>query len=107
MSYSFQILILSLDVVIDVSIWSTVEPGVGITAASIATLRPIFQALLWRLGFAPPPSFVTARPLRTPDGRSNGQYRLDWFKPTHRTPDIAHIESGTTTTSSMKPPGEV
>jgi hypothetical protein len=32
----------------DVSIWSTVEPGMGITASSMACLRPLFQAFLSR-----------------------------------------------------------
>jgi hypothetical protein len=32
----------------DVSIWSTVEPGIGITASSMATLRPLFVAFLSR-----------------------------------------------------------
>ncbi|KAK1586145.1 uncharacterized protein LY79DRAFT_240866 [Colletotrichum navitas] len=29
----------------DLALWSTVEPGIGITAASIATLRPLWQLL--------------------------------------------------------------
>ena len=32
----------------DVSIWSTVEPGMGITASSMACLRPLFQVFLSR-----------------------------------------------------------
>ncbi|KAL3427053.1 hypothetical protein PVAG01_00562 [Phlyctema vagabunda] len=32
----------------DVAIWSTVEPGIGITAAAMATLRPLFQSFLAR-----------------------------------------------------------
>ena len=28
----------------DVAIWSTVEPGIGITASAAATLRPLFRA---------------------------------------------------------------
>jgi hypothetical protein len=39
----------------DVAIWSTVEPGIGITAGSIACLRPLFRIWLWRMGFAAPP----------------------------------------------------
>jgi hypothetical protein len=45
----------------NVAIWSTVEPGVGITAGSMATLRPLLQTLLWRLGLASAPSFARAR----------------------------------------------
>lgn len=32
----------------DVAIWSTVEPGIGITAAALATLRPLFRTFLSR-----------------------------------------------------------
>lgn len=39
----------------DVAIWSTVEPGVGITASSIATLRPLVRHVLWRMGWASAP----------------------------------------------------
>lgn len=36
----------------DVAIWSTVEPGVGIAAASIATLRPLWQLICYRVGLS-------------------------------------------------------
>jgi hypothetical protein len=39
----------------DVALWSTVEPGIGITAGCIACLRPLFRIWLWRLGLADPP----------------------------------------------------
>jgi hypothetical protein len=45
----------------DVAIWSTVEPGIGITAGSVACLRPLFRIWLWRLGFAPPPREYASR----------------------------------------------
>jgi len=32
----------------DVSIWSTVEPGIGIIASSMATMRPLFVAFFSR-----------------------------------------------------------
>ncbi len=32
----------------DVSIWSTIEPGIGITASSLATMRPLFVAFFSR-----------------------------------------------------------
>ncbi|KAK1516935.1 uncharacterized protein CCOS01_12484 [Colletotrichum costaricense] len=32
------------------AIWSTVEPGIGIVAASIATLRPLYQMMLAKMG---------------------------------------------------------
>jgi hypothetical protein len=94
-----HVLILRLDVTIDINIWSTVEPGIGITAASIATLRPVLQTLLWRLGLAPPPSYVSARPIPSREGRSNAQYRLNWLQPRQRAPGIARIESSTTSTT--------
>jgi hypothetical protein len=39
----------------DVATWSTVEPGTGITAGSIATLRPLVRHWLWRMGLAEAP----------------------------------------------------
>lgn len=36
----------------DVAIWSTVEPGIGIAAASIATLRPLWQLICYRAGLS-------------------------------------------------------
>ncbi|KAF2097386.1 hypothetical protein NA57DRAFT_77643 [Rhizodiscina lignyota] len=36
---------------VDVAIWSGVEPGIGITAVSLATLRPLFRSCLSRVGF--------------------------------------------------------
>ncbi|KAK2007261.1 hypothetical protein LZ32DRAFT_632413 [Colletotrichum eremochloae] len=56
----------------DLVLWSTVEPGIGITAASIATLRPLWRlmgsrsgsspqtprAVVWRERFQAKPSYV-------------------------------------------------
>lgn len=39
----------------DVAIWSTVEPGIGITAACIATLRPLVRDCLCHTGLGSPP----------------------------------------------------
>ncbi|KAL3952816.1 hypothetical protein ACCO45_012759 [Purpureocillium lilacinum] len=36
----------------DVAIWSTVEPGIGISAASLATLRPFLQLLSYKIGLS-------------------------------------------------------
>ncbi|KAK7606994.1 hypothetical protein BKA81DRAFT_304393 [Phyllosticta paracitricarpa] len=36
----------------DVAIWSSIEPGVGMTAACIATLRPLLQRILHRTGLS-------------------------------------------------------
>lgn len=41
----------------DVAVWSTVEPGIGIAASSIATLRPLVRHCLWRMGFASAPGY--------------------------------------------------
>ncbi|KAF2706161.1 hypothetical protein K504DRAFT_447889 [Pleomassaria siparia CBS 279.74] len=45
----------------DVAIWSTVEPGIGITASSMATLRPLLQSLMHRLGLAAAPASARVR----------------------------------------------
>ncbi|KAL0938663.1 uncharacterized protein CTRU02_205273 [Colletotrichum truncatum] len=34
----------------DIAFWSTVEPGIGITAASLATLRPLWEVMWYRAG---------------------------------------------------------
>lgn len=36
----------------DVAIWTTVEVGIGITAAGIATLRPLYQRFMRATGFS-------------------------------------------------------
>lgn len=37
---------------IDLAIWSTVEMGLGITAASLSTLRPLIKAIGWKFGLS-------------------------------------------------------
>ncbi|KAJ0159793.1 hypothetical protein CTA2_9097 [Colletotrichum tanaceti] len=78
----------------DVAIWSTVEPGIGITAASIATLRPLWQliwyrtgmmsqaprAIAWRERFQGKPTYVRS------DGSDPRQH------PRHPVPDDAPLE---------------
>ncbi|KAL8403077.1 hypothetical protein RB594_008363 [Gaeumannomyces avenae] len=49
----------------DVALWSTVEPGVGIIAASIATLRPLWEIICGRSGL---PSDAS----RSPGGGGGG-----------------------------------
>lgn len=88
------------DSIIEVSIWSTVEPGIGITAGCIATLRPLFQTVMWRLGLAPAPSYAETGPIPSLDGTSNVEHRLGWFRPTHRVRSIEHIESALSTTTT-------
>lgn len=43
-----------LDESTDIAIWSTIEPGIGMTAACIATLRPLLQHVLHRTGLSTP-----------------------------------------------------
>lgn len=68
----------------NVAIWSTVEPGVGITAGSLATLRPLLQTLLWRLGLASAPASARARtpshPSRSRSKSAQKQHKShSWF----------------------------
>lgn len=45
---------------IPVAVWSSVEPGLGLVALSLATLRPLFRSCLIRLGLTDPdPSGTT------------------------------------------------
>ena len=39
----------------DVALWSTIEPGIGIAAGSMACLRPLARLWLWKLGLADAP----------------------------------------------------
>lgn len=66
----------------DVSIWSTVEPGMGITASSMACLRPLFQAFLSRsrlLGSSTPGNSGWGAS-RQGDGRINGENGVDGIR---------------------------
>ncbi|KAI8935515.1 hypothetical protein NX059_008086 [Plenodomus lindquistii] len=47
----------------DMAIWSTVEPGIGLVAGNMATLRPVFRQCLWRMGLS-----------SEPRGRQGGAY---------------------------------
>ncbi|KAH8911740.1 hypothetical protein BR93DRAFT_12679 [Coniochaeta sp. PMI_546] len=59
----------------DVAIWSTVEPGIGIAAASMATLRPLFQLLSYKTGFSQNgPSNPAWRQRNRGHGRSRSGY---------------------------------
>ncbi|KAH6633241.1 hypothetical protein C7974DRAFT_168024 [Boeremia exigua] len=85
----------------DVAIWSTVEPGIGIAASSIATLRPLFRHWLWRLGLASAP------------GQSNtyypsisGQKRKDrrGYRRSLSPSDLVPTERGGVTSTEIKGP---
>ncbi|CAG8983008.1 hypothetical protein HYALB_00003587 [Hymenoscyphus albidus] len=80
----------------DVAIWSTVEPGIGLTASSMATLRPLFADFFSRSKL-----FGGTTPAGTL-GRTTGQWA---GKPREH----QHIHSGSTTglTSSSKDDDDV
>ncbi|KAH8596829.1 hypothetical protein B0O99DRAFT_94649 [Bisporella sp. PMI_857] len=61
---------------VDVSIWSTIEPGIGITASAMATLRPLFLNFFSRsrlLGSSTNPSQAWVR--GTPGSRQQAYFR--------------------------------
>lgn len=57
-----------IDDTIGIAIWSTVEVGVGITAGCIATLRPLLQLALSKLGIK--------SSLQNPNSRKSGLPRF-------------------------------
>jgi hypothetical protein len=59
---------------VDVALWSTIEPGIGITAGCLACLRPLFRVWLWRLGIVAPPRSSRTR---TYQNSNSGQKRKD------------------------------
>lgn len=92
----------------NVSIWSTVEPGMGITASSLACLKPLFRTCFSHSRYLP--SNTTAPPWNTqPLGRvysnSNGpeelrlretlakSIRVETVIATHSTPDNSDTEA--------------
>lgn len=46
----------------DVALWSTIEPGIIITAGSLACVRPLLRLWMWHLGLADPPRERRSRP---------------------------------------------
>ncbi|MCJ1411042.1 hypothetical protein MMC19_005130 [Ptychographa xylographoides] len=78
---------------VNLAIWSTVEPGVGITAASLATLRPLFRAFLDNRDSKP----QSTRPLSMPKLRSN-YHRTVGEGPREFGQDIANNKIKVTTT---------
>ncbi|KAL1611915.1 hypothetical protein SLS60_000137 [Paraconiothyrium brasiliense] len=61
----------------DIAIWSTVEQGLAITAGSLATIRPLFQLILTRLGLT---SQRSTMPL-TPYGNRSGSHAFHERRP--------------------------
>ena len=51
---------------LDIAIWSTVELGLAITAGSLATLRPLFTSVLYKLGLLTQPSNLRLYPYGNP-----------------------------------------
>jgi hypothetical protein len=90
----------------DVAIWSTVEPGIGIVAASIACLRPLFRVWLWRLGLANPPRNP---PSRTYLPSNSGQKRKDrrGYRRSLSPSDLVPTERNCTTTEIFGPQKEL
>ncbi|UNI24555.1 hypothetical protein JDV02_010290 [Purpureocillium takamizusanense] len=66
----------------DIAIWSTVEMGLAISAASLATLRPLFKMVAWRLGIASRQTTSARTPYGAsiPQGRApNSTHGVDTF----------------------------
>ncbi|KAF2110656.1 hypothetical protein BDV96DRAFT_615180 [Lophiotrema nucula] len=86
----------------DVAIWSTVEPGIGITATSMATLRPLLQTCLWRMG--PPAAPSSARP-RTSErsSRSRRRQKRDGYRREFGLADLVPTQEGSTSTTVSGP----
>ncbi|KAF2092256.1 hypothetical protein K490DRAFT_61696 [Saccharata proteae CBS 121410] len=80
----------------DIAIWSTIEPGIGITAACIATLRPLLKHLLYRTGLS------SDERTNTNPWPSNGQTRTGYVRSLSLSHNLNHlrpdVDSGTTTT---------
>jgi len=79
----------------DVAIWSTVEPGIGIAAGCMATLRPLLQTLLWRVGLS---SSAPGAAARIGDrGRQNRQSRFGHHRGSHWLDNLRPDNVGTVT----------
>jgi len=80
----------------DVAIWSTVEPGMGITAASLATLRPLFRNFLAksRLCNTSTTSDDSSRPSRASYARSGKNKASTVYSPEPRT-ELGVLEHST------------
>ncbi|KAF2425300.1 hypothetical protein EJ08DRAFT_681599 [Tothia fuscella] len=76
----------------DVSIWSCVEPGLGISAISLASLRPLFVSL-----------FKGASSTSGSRDRRYASYRRSAYIPP-RPPTPRHVPSSSTTSTPGKPP---
>lgn len=75
---------------VDVTIWSTVEPGIGIIAGCAVTLRPLLQAIRWRTGLSssPPASMPLQRSSKAEKRQSRFGYHRG-YGPEELRPDNA------------------
>ncbi|OAF98628.1 uncharacterized protein CC84DRAFT_1158537 [Paraphaeosphaeria sporulosa] len=86
---------------VDVAIWSTVEPGIGMTAGNMATLRPLLQNFLWRLGLASAPNSTKERVVRRSgliSGKSEHNRNRRGFRRSLEASDLTPDEGSTFTT---------
>ncbi|KAL5377372.1 hypothetical protein DPSP01_009869 [Paraphaeosphaeria sporulosa] len=86
---------------VDVAIWSTVEPGIGMTAGNMATLRPLLQNFLWRLGLASAPNSTKERVVRRSgpiSGESEHNRNRRGFRRSLEASDLTPDEGSTFTT---------
>lgn len=63
---------------VDVTIWSTVEPGIGIIAGCIVTLRPLLQVIRWKTGLSS--SRPASLPLERPGEARKRQSRFGYHR---------------------------
>lgn len=62
----------------DVAIWSTIELGLAISAASLVTLRPLLNQISWKLGFGSDQRSSPSRLYKLPSNhKTNGGSRPD------------------------------
>lgn len=80
-------LTIGADETTDVAIWSTIEPGVGITAACIATLRPLLQIVFKKTGLS---SDERTHPSRFTPNWSSGNHLSSKKAGYVRSPSYSH-----------------
>ena len=80
----------SIGTTVNVSIWSTVEPGIGIIAGCAVTLRPLLQVIRWRTGLSssPPASMPLQRSCKAQKRQSRFSYHRG-YGPEELRPDNA------------------
>jgi hypothetical protein len=60
---------------VDIAIWSNIEPGLGITAGSLATLRPLYRLLVSRVGWSQPSGHMLNASPEGAYSKDNGRHR--------------------------------